>query len=143
MSTIQVPVNSPNWSQAVAQRVLWLASNGVQSAELQLHPRELGPVDIRISVANDQTQVQFSSQYGVVRESLEASMQRLRELFDASGLQLVDVNVSDQSLAEQHSSEDGELAAGKGQPDAFEDTAPLANIAAETITGAGLVDYYA
>ena len=143
MSTIQVPVSSPNWSQAVAQRVLWLASNGVQAAELQLHPRELGPVDIRISVANDQTQVQFSSQYGVVRESLEASMQRLRELFDASGLQLVDVNVSDQSLAEQHSSEDAELVAGKGQPDAFEETAPLVNAAAETITGAGLVDYYA
>ncbi len=143
MSTIQVPVSSPNWSQAVAQRVLWLASNGVQSAQLQLHPRELGPVDIRISVANDQTQVQFSSQYGVVRESLEASMQRLRELFDASGLQLVDVSVSDQGLSREQQSERGALATGGAQADAFEETAPLANIAAETITGAGLVDYYA
>ncbi len=140
--TIPVPVSSPNWGQAMAQRVLWLASNGIQAAEMQLHPRELGPVEIRISVANDQTQVQFSSQYGVVRETLEASTQRLRELFDASGLQLLDVNVSDQSLSEQRrSGQEGEAdATGRGV--AAEDTGPLASPTIGTVSGAGLVDYY-
>jgi flagellar hook-length control protein FliK len=103
--TIQLPVSSPNWGQAVAQRIAWLAGSGVQTAQLQLNPQELGPVDVRINVSNEQASITFTSQHGAVRDALNQSLDSLREMLEDGGLSLVDVNVSDQSLDEGNKSE--------------------------------------
>ena len=142
LARVLVPLNSPDWGQAVAQRVLWMANAGVQSAQLQLHPRELGPVDVRISMVNDQTQVQFSSQYSVVREALESSLPRLREMFEGNNLPVLDVNVSDQNLADADSraQEQGVKRADGAENDEIE---PLLAQQSADIKGVGIVDYYA
>lgn len=98
---IHPPVNGPGWGQVVAQRIAWLAGNGIKAAELQLNPKELGPVDVKISVNNDQTSIHFTSQHASVRDALELSVQRLRDMLESNGLGLADVNVSDQSGSEQ------------------------------------------
>jgi len=59
-------------------------------------------MEVRIQVHNDQASVQFTAQHAVVREALEAALPRLRDMFEASGVQLVDVDVSSgESFAEQ------------------------------------------
>ena len=49
-----------------------------------------------------------------VREALEAALPRLRDMFDASGIELVDVDVSGQSFAGEQRArgEDGAVARG-------------------------------
>jgi flagellar hook-length control protein FliK len=54
---------------------------------------------MRIHMASDQTQVTFASANAGVREALESQQHRLRDMFSQQGMNQVNVNVSDQSLA--------------------------------------------
>jgi len=142
-ASVQPPVGSPEWGQAMSQRIMWLANRGISSAELQLNPRDMGPVDVRINVSGDQTTVQFSSQNAAVREALESSVVRLREMMESSGLDLADVDVSDQSQSEQAQA-DGDDASGRaaaGEKDELDGVAET--VATTRIESDGLVDFYA
>lgn len=100
-TTLQTPFHQPGWDQALSERVLWVAGQKLQSAEIKLNPPQLGPIEVRVQMHQDQAQVSFTAQHAVVREALEASMPRLRDMLNASGFNLVDVNVSQHSFAEQ------------------------------------------
>jgi flagellar hook-length control protein FliK len=87
------------WSEAVVDRVMVMSSQNLKSAEIQLDPAELGRLEVRISVNQEQSQVTFASPHAGVREALDSQMHRLRELFAQQGMNQLDVNVSDQSLS--------------------------------------------
>ena len=42
------------WSEAVVDRVMWLSSQNLKSAEIQLDPAELGRMEVRIDLTKDQ-----------------------------------------------------------------------------------------
>ncbi|HEC13767.1 MAG TPA: hypothetical protein ENI80_11080 [Acidiferrobacteraceae bacterium] len=98
---IATPLNQAGWDQALGNRVMWLVNNGAQTAQLQLNPPELGPLDIRISINHDQASIVFNSQYGAVREALDAALPRLRDFLHEQGLTLVQADVTDHGLARQ------------------------------------------
>ena len=100
-TTLPVPLGQSGWDQALGERVQWMVGNRLQGAEIRLNPAHLGPMEVRIQMQNDQANITFTAQHGVTREALEAAMPRLREMLGESGLQLNQVTVSDQSLAEQ------------------------------------------
>ncbi len=110
--SVNTPLAQAGWGQALGERIQWLVSRDLQGAQIKLNPAQLGPLEVRIQVQNDQASIQFSSAHGVVREALEAALPRLRDLFDASGVELVDVDVSGQSFAREQatSGEDGVVA---------------------------------
>ena len=93
---LQMAFGNAQWSEALAERAAWLASQQIHSAELQLDPPELGPLQVRISVHQDQAVVSFVSANPQVRDALDQSMARLRELLQDQGMQLMDAGVSDQ-----------------------------------------------
>lgn len=155
-----VPVNQPlamhqsGWSEEVVNRVMYLSSVNLKSADIQLQPAELGRLDIRVNMIPDQqTQVTFMSAHAGVREALEGQMHRMREMFNQQGLGQVDVNVSDQNRgwqgqeqAQQGQSRSSGTQSG-GVLDAADDELPqgVAEIAAApaTVIGSSAVDYYA
>lgn len=100
-TTLATPFRQPGWDQALSERVLWAAGQKLQSAEIRLNPPNLGPIEVRVQMQQDQAQVSFTAQHAVVREALEASMPRLREMLNANGFNLVDVDVSQHSFADQ------------------------------------------
>ena len=102
------------WSEAVVDKVMWLSSQNLKSAEIQLDPAELGRLEVRVDIAKEQTQVTFASPHAGVREALEGQMQRLRDLFSAQGMNLLDVNVSDQSLNRGWQGQEQQGSAGEG-----------------------------
>ena len=91
-----VQMQQTGWSEAVVDRVMWLSSQNLKSAEIQLDPAELGRMEVRIDMTKDQTQVTFLSPHAAVRDALEGQMQRLRDMLAQQGMTM-DVNVSDQS----------------------------------------------
>jgi flagellar hook-length control protein FliK len=134
----------------VADRVMWLSSQNLQSAEIQLDPAELGRMEVRIDMNRDQAQITFLSPHAGVRDALEGQMQRLRDMFDQQGLGLMNVNVSDQSLSRGwQGREQGEATAGRGgaggaAADDSEVVLGSSEISANRAAGnRGLVDYYA
>lgn len=112
---VRVPVGQPQWGRAVGERILWLANQNITSAELRLDPPELGPVQVRVAIQNDQVNVTFTSNQQAVREALDLSAQRLREMFSEQGLDLVDVNVSDQSEGQAFGEQQREGRGGHSQ----------------------------
>ena len=103
--TLGTPLNQGGWDQALGERIQWMAGQKLQGAQIKLNPANLGPMEVRIQMQNEQqASIQFTSTHGVVREALEAALPRLREMFEASGVELVDVDVSGQSFAEQQRS---------------------------------------
>ena len=93
-SSLNVPVNHPGWGQAVGERLQWMVKQDVQEAQLKLNPRNMGPIEIKIAMNQDQATVTFVANHAMTREALDAAVPRLREMFGESGLNLVDVNVS-------------------------------------------------
>ncbi|AZD07071.1 Flagellar hook-length control protein FliK [Pseudomonas chlororaphis] len=157
-----VPVNQPlamhqsGWTEEVVNRVMYLSSVNLKSAEIQLQPAELGRLDIRVNMVPDQqTQVTFMSAHVGVREALEGQMHRLRDMFHQQGMGQVDVNVSDQSRSWQGGQEqaqqgqhrsNGTSASGGRVDGVDEELAPsVAEVAASTgtVIGTSAVDYYA
>lgn len=108
-------VGEPDWSEEMNEKVMWLSSRNIKSAQIQLNPVELGPVEVKVSVQNDQTSISFNVQNGNVRELLEANVHRLREMMDGNGVALADVNVgSEQSFAAFAQGQGQEQGSGEG-----------------------------
>ena len=142
------------WSEAVVDKVMWLSSQNLKSAEIQLEPADLGRLEVRVDMTKDQAQVTFASPHAGVRETLEGQMQRLRDLFTEQGMNLADVNVSDQSLNRgwqgQEQSNGGNGARGAGRSEGSLSAEGDEQITAVTelrgkssLSPRGLVDYYA
>jgi hypothetical protein len=116
----------PEWNQEMGEKILWMMKQDMPSAELRLNPRHLGPVTIRLDVNQDQVSVAFTAQHAAVKDAIEASMPKLREMFTAQNLNLTDVNVSQDSSSEQRSSRpfsqmDNQMGQRRqGQPDGAE-----------------------
>lgn len=107
---VDVPVGEKGWDQAVAQKVVWLANNHQQTAQLHVNPPNLGPVEIHITISGEQASTQFISPHASVREALESALPRLREMFADSGLTLANVNVASE---QQHQRPQQEHAHGR------------------------------
>lgn len=146
-----VQVGHPGMSEAVVDKVMWLSSQNLKSAEIQLDPAELGRLEVRIELNKDQAaQVTFVSANANVRDQLEGQAHRLRELFAQQGMNQLDVNVSDQSMARgsQGGGEEGQRrSAGRGFGGSREEEAigGVSEIRTPSSGAAprGLVDYYA
>lgn len=85
---IMQPVGTPEWNQAIGQRVLWMVGQDQQSASLTLNPPDLGPVRVVVSVSNNHASANFFSANPDVRQALEGSLPRLREMMEGAGIQL-------------------------------------------------------
>lgn len=92
-ATTQVPVGHPRWATAVGHEVRLLMDRGLQAATLRLSPEHLGPLEVRIEVADDRAQVWFGATHAETRTALADALPRLREMFEAAGLQLADAGV--------------------------------------------------
>ncbi len=108
---VSISFSQPGWASAVAERAAVMASQKVQFAEIQLDPPELGQLQVRVSVNQDQqASVTFVSPHAQVREALDQTANRLREMLSEQGVDLVDVNVSDQAEGEDENVSDEEFA---------------------------------
>lgn len=149
-----VAMQQAGWGEGVVDKVMWMSSQNLKSAEIQLDPAELGRLDVRISLNQDQTQISFASAHPGVREALESQVHRLREMFTQQGMNLADVNVSDQSQgrAWQGQGQEGE---SRGRGDRLADDGAGGIGDEERVIGSvelrdpaqgagrGMVDYYA
>jgi flagellar hook-length control protein FliK len=70
-----------------------MVEQGKHTASLRLSPEHLGPLEIQISMHDDQASVYFGAAHADTRAALESALPKLREMFAAQGLSLVDAGV--------------------------------------------------
>lgn len=79
---------SHEWQQSLSQHISLFTRRGQQSAELRLHPQDLGEVQISLKVDDNRAQIQMVSPHQHVRAALEAALPVLRTQLAESGIQL-------------------------------------------------------
>lgn len=146
-----LPMNQNAWAEGLVNRVMYLSSQNLKSADIQLEPAELGRLDIRVNVATDQsTQVTFMSGHAGVRDALDSQVHRLRELFAQQGLAQPDVNVADQSRGQQQQQQGqaqgsnlSGVAARRAEQGGAEAVDSARPVEQQVVVGDSAVDYYA
>jgi flagellar hook-length control protein FliK len=108
---VQPGMQSPAWGQVMSSRVVWAAKEGLQQAQLRMNPANMGPVEVKLLVQNDQASVTFLAQHSATRDALEQALPRLRESFAESGMELANAEVGEQ---QQHHQEQSEQASESG-----------------------------
>ena len=145
-------MHQSGWTDEIVNRVMYLSSANLKSAEIQLQPAELGRLDIKVNMtADQQAQVNFMSAHPVVREALESQSGRLREMFAQQGMGQVDVNVSDQSRGQEQQQQQAQTggvsrsgrSGDSGDSGSHIEVAEAVAPVTSTVIGSSAVDYYA
>ncbi|VWC16326.1 flagellar hook-length control protein [Burkholderia lata] len=144
-------ISTPDWTDALSQKVVFLSNAHQQSAELTLNPADLGPLQVVLRVADNNAHALFVSQHAQVREAVEAALPKLREAMEAGGLGLGSATVSDGGFASQQQNQQQTFAGGqssrRGSGGSSAVDAPVGAAqsapAAASVSRAGLVDTFA
>jgi flagellar hook-length control protein FliK len=120
-----------------------MLGNNRQQADLVLTPPQLGRVEVSLTMNGDQATAIFTSPNPAVREALEASLQRLREVLADAGVSLGQAQVGSESPS-QSSRKDGR-GVGVDEGVRYASAAPLAGLQATAMAGAGrgMIDIFA
>lgn len=117
---ISAPLGSHEWQQTISQNITMFTRQGKQSAELRLHPEDLGQVQISLKIDDNQAQLQMVSPHSHVRAALEAALPVLRTNLAESGIELSQSSISSESFAgQQQSSSQQQQASRSGGREIF------------------------
>jgi flagellar hook-length control protein FliK len=116
-TSVEVPVGQAEWGDKVMGKLSWLTARNMSVAEIHLTPPDMGPMEVKVRVQNDQANITVHAANPVVREQLELNSHRLRDMLGEQGLSLGQFDVSDQpgrQGGEQGDGAGGHASAGDG-----------------------------
>jgi flagellar hook-length control protein FliK len=87
------PVIQAGFDESLGDQVRWLCKQRIPVAHIDLEPAELGRLQVRISLDDDNARVHFVTQHRETRDLLEAAFPQLREALANDGIQLMDASV--------------------------------------------------
>ena len=99
------PLTHPEWSKDLGNQIIWMNSKELSTAEIKMNPEHLGPISVRIDLTQDQASVEFTAQHAAVKEALEASIPKLREMLGTQQLNLTNVTISQSTTSDQGQSQ--------------------------------------
>lgn len=144
-SRIVAETGTERWQQELGQRLVESVTHGARELRLSLHPEHLGPLEVRLRLHESQVGVWFGTASAEVRDALQDSLPRLREMLAEGGL-----NMAGASVGHQHDGAPGRAlpwVAGPEVDDPDTVTAvalPVAGVdAARRATATHLLDAYA
>jgi flagellar hook-length control protein FliK len=94
---VHAPLHSAAFAPELAERVTLLAVDGVQTAQLELNPAEMGPVQIDIVVDAGRAEITFQAAQADTRQALERALPDLAGALREQGLTLAGGGVFQQS----------------------------------------------
>ena len=93
--SIPTPVGQPQWTDDVGQQVVVMMNAKLETAQLQVTPPDMGPVEISLKIGSDgAAQVSFVAGVAETRQALEQGMPRLSAMLADNGIRLADAQVS-------------------------------------------------
>jgi flagellar hook-length control protein FliK len=141
MDAPSADLHGDDFADTIGSRLTWMAEQKIGHAHIRINPAELGPVEIRMRLDGERVHADFSSGHAEVRQALESSLPKLREMLATQGFALGQTDVghhgqSRSSGSQQTSSE---------SLDGIRSTAELEAVGttATRVSVRGLLDAYA
>lgn len=98
---LHTPVYQEDWGDEFNQRILWLGQQKIDKALLELHPKDLGPVQVQIHMQDNQTHLQIQVNDALVQQRIQDSLPELKALLEMQGLGLGQTNIESQHRGQQ------------------------------------------
>lgn len=144
---ITVPVDAPAFATRFGEEISVLARNGVQEARVHLHPAELGPITVQITMEGLGAQVHLAAAVAETRQALEQAMPSLAASLRETGLTLTGGGVFEQPRPRDQSAEASQPGTRGGRRDAdADDDAPVLSAIGASVRPTrlrGMLDLYA
>lgn len=106
---------TPAFGPALGLQLSTWLKDGVQHASLELHPQDLGPIDIRIAVKDGQTRIDLTADVASTRQALGEALPQLSAALGDVGLSLSGGSVADPSAQGQRDGTHAEADRGTGR----------------------------
>ncbi len=142
-TSIATPMNQKEWAGEMGQRLVMMVSSKIQSAQIQVTPGDMGPIDVKVSMQKDQAHVVFTSHVPQTRDALEQALPKLREMMDQNGVAMGNVDVRDQGThqsSQRHGQEQQQRQSGTQDNGVASTDAVAEKVSVQQL---GVVDYYA
>ncbi|WP_273745885.1 flagellar hook-length control protein FliK [Morganella morganii] len=127
-------LGSELWQQQVSQNMLYFSRQGLQQAQLRLHPEELGSLNIHLKIEDNQAVMHFVSPHSHVRAAMESMMPVLRNALQESGIHLAQSSVGQEYHGDQQSGGDDRHSSNSADAVASAGGISGVNISTDTIS---------
>jgi flagellar hook-length control protein FliK len=136
---MDAPVGSSGFAKELGQQITWLSGQDVKQAQIRLHPQDLGPLDVKVSVEHGRVDVNFLTQHPDTTAAVQQSLGQLHQMLGGQGLSLGHATVGQHAQQQFGGRPNQQAQTGNNAGDDIADT-PIATAARVAI---GLVDAFA
>lgn len=140
---IETPLGQGGWHEEIGQKLTWMAGSNSQQADLVLNPPQLGRVEVSLTMNGDQASAVFTSANPAVREALENSLHRLREVLANAGVSLGQTHVGSESPQQSARRDEADFGGRQGVRYASSVSLPGVGTVAGTGAGRSMIDIFA
>ncbi len=145
-----VTIDRPGWEQSFANNVSWMNNENVQTANIRISPSDLGPLEIKMTIKQDQLSLSINAHHALTRETLENAMPRLKEALSSNGFNSINMDVSGQQTnggSAENNTQTGSDRFGSDDPSEYESEQDEDGLIQPeprmTMAGSGMVDIFA
>lgn len=92
-----ISVYRKDFTNELKDKVMVMMNQKLQQIEIRLDPQELGNVNVKINLQNEQAVVSFTVQNQQAKEAFDQNLGRLKEMLAESGVDVGDANVEQES----------------------------------------------
>ncbi len=124
--------------EEVHERINMMMAKNLKYVDIRLDPPELGKLQIKLSINQDQASVQFTVNNHQARDIVEQAMPRLREMLQQQGLQLAQSSVQQENSHQftgHNSNNSAHSQSHSGQPSSLTIMADDGSLIAESDQG--------
>jgi len=95
---LSTPVDVAQWQKSLTQHIMIFNRQGMQTAEIKLHPQELGSLHIKLAMTDDNINLHMMAAHNMVKGLLESALPFLRTSLQEQGFTLQQTDISDFSM---------------------------------------------
>ncbi len=137
--TLSGALGTRAWQDSLGTEVRLLIERGASAATLRVSPEHLGPIEVRIDLADERASVWFTAAHPDTRAALADALPRLRDMLASVGVSLGETGVQREAPGGTDRRE-GSSPGGAARPEA---NAESRVVLSQLDSGRGLVDEYA
>lgn len=105
---LPMPIDVSKWQTSLTEKITMICRQGVQNAEIKLHPETLGSLHIKLAMIDDKLNLQMLAAHNAVKGVLESALPYLKTSLEEQGMTLQHTDIREFSMkndSEQSSSD--------------------------------------